>query len=430
MKQVIANQEIYITERPDRPFEEDQFYFINCAGEKVELQNSLAYYPDGIQSIAKYIGVSKKNELDFTVIRLDQIGTCSAVYTKNMSCSEAVVFDRANSVHGNVQLLCVISKNANVFTPTAREDIHRIAEALSEEFNVSKSAILLSCTGVIGVSLPMDTILSGIRGLSSKLEYGKLLESSKAILTTDRKEKVVSVRFGKVVLCGIAKGAGMIEPNMATMLVYLFTNIKVSKSKLDEILINAVEPSFNSITVDSDTSTSDTTAIFTTNEVEVSEEELVDFERAVRAVCLKLSRDVVSQAEGVTKLIEITVSSSNSYQEAKAYAKKIANSPLVKTAIYGADPNWGRVVMAIGKPDANTPSNKINPEDVRIRFLDQTVFDRNQRVEFDLERLSNEIKQSKTVTIQVEIGEPLYTAKVWGCDLTEEYIHINADYTT
>jgi len=430
MRQIVADQEIYITERPEGPFEEDQYCFINCAGEKVELQNSLAFYPDGIKSIAQYIGVSKRDELDFTVIRLDQAGICSAVYTKNMSCSEAVIFDRANSAHGNVQLLCVISKNANVFTPTAREDIHRIAEALAEEFKVPKDAILLSCTGVIGVSLPMEAIISGIQGLSNQLEYGKLSESAKAILTTDRKEKVVSVQFGKAVLCGIAKGAGMIEPNMATMLVYLFTNVKVSKPKLDEILKAAVEPSFNCITVDSDTSTSDTTAIFTTNEVEISEEELIDFERAVRAVCLKLSRDVVSQAEGVTKLIEIKVSSGSSYQQAKAYAKKIANSPLVKTAVYGADPNWGRIVMAIGKPDENTADQRIAPEDVQIKFLDQTVFDRNRQVELDLERLSNEIKQSKTVTIEVVIGEPLYAAKVWGCDLTEEYIRINAEYTT
>jgi glutamate N-acetyltransferase/amino-acid N-acetyltransferase len=361
---------------------------------------------------------------------LDKPGTGSAMYTRNMCCSEAVIFDKNNTAHGKIQLLCVISKNANVFTPTSGEDIHKIAEALATECQVPKESILLSCTGVIGVPLPVRKILEGIKGISKKLKKNHLLESAKAILTTDPKYKVVSVRLNDIVICGFAKGAGMLEPNMATMLVYLFTNARIEKIVLDQLLKEAVDCSFHCITVDTDTSTSDTVALMSTNEVELPDGEIADFRLAMKAVCIKLARDIVGQSEGATKVIEITVSTETSEREAKVFAKKIANSPLVKTAVNGADPNWGRIVMAIGKPSDEHNFDQIKPESVLIKFMNEIVFDRCQPITLDLNELSRKIKESKTISIEVCIGQPIYSAKVWGCDLSDEYVVINSQYTT
>lgn len=430
MRKLYDNLDIFLEEKEGRGFEDDVFYFKNAKHKNIFIQNNLTFVPQGIKSVAKHIGISKKSENDFTVVMLDKPGTGSAMYTKNMCCSEAVKFDKNNTAHGEIQLLCVISKNANVFTPTSRADVHKIAETLSAECHLSKKSILLSCTGVIGVPLPMRNIMEGIKDISNELKENHLLESAKAILTTDLKHKVASVKLDDIVICGFAKGAGMLEPNMATMLVYLFTNARIEKVLLDQLIKEAVNCSFNCITVDSDTSTSDTVALISTNEIEFSDGEIADFRLALKTVCIKLARDIIGQSEGTTKVIEITVRTETSEREAKVFAKKIANSPLVKTAVNGADPNWGRIVMAIGKPSNEHNCEQINPENVLIKFMNEVVFDRCQPITFDLNELSRKIRESKTISIEVCIGQPVYSAKVWGCDLSDEYVCINSQYTT
>jgi glutamate N-acetyltransferase/amino-acid N-acetyltransferase len=238
------------------------------------------------------------------------------------------------------------------------------------------------------------------------------------------------VRIGDVVVCAMAKGAGMIEPNMATMLVYFFTNADLDALSLKQVLVEAVERTFNSISVDSDTSTSDTVAILSTRRAPLDADARLDFADAVRAMSLKLARDIVAQSEGATKLIECTVRMDTSERDAKIMAKKIVNSPLVKTAVHGGDPNWGRLVMAIGKPDERLTLARMAPTDVVVRMMEQVLFSRAQPVATDLAALARSIKESSRVTIEVHIGGGAHAATVWGCDLSRGYVDINAEYMT
>ena len=397
---------------------------------EVRVEGSLVHQPDGIRCAAVAAGIKYEGVLDFTVIKLDAPGTAAAVFTKSLCPSYAVVYGREALANGRAQVLTVLSKNANVFTPHGEADTRAMAGWLSKELGVDPNDIVPSCTGVIGVPLPMDKVKAAIRGVAGKLRPGALDDAARAILTTDRGPKVASVRIGDLVVCAIAKGAGMLEPNMATMLVYLFTNADVDGSTLRSILTEATERTFNSLTVDSDTSTSDTVAIFSTRGVALDEAGGEDFRDAVRALSIKLARDIVAQSEGATKLIDCTVRIDSSPADAKIMAKKIVNSPLVKTAVHGGDPNWGRIVMAIGKPDDRLVIGAIPGESVVIEMMERVVFSRAQPITIDLEGLARELKAASRVSIAVRIGEGRYAATVWGCDLSRRYVDINADYMT
>ncbi len=448
MKKIFNNLEIYLTESKNGKDESiventiestgistststNTIAFKTGDGTLINVDNNLTHQPIGIKSVAKCVGILKSNVLDFTVIRLDETGTVAAVYTRSLCASDAVIFDRANTKTGDIRLICVISKNANVFTPTSREDLLQIVSALCQEFQVRKKEVLISCTGVIGVSLPVKKVIHGIQNLSTQLKKTNLESSAQAILTTDKREKTVSVQLADGVrICGFAKGAGMIEPDMATMLCYFFTNARIHKEMLDTLLKRAVDRSFNSITIDSDTSTSDTVAIVSTNQKKMTPSSLCDFETALNALCIKLAQSIVREGEGISKIIEVNVHTDTSCNDAKLYAKKIANSPLVKTAIYGSDPNWGRIVMAIGKPTRSFTHKTIEPDQVTIKIMGDIIYDKGNQVEFNLKDLSSKIKKSDSVDLDVNIGNPVYSAKVWGSDLTEEYVRINSEYTT
>jgi glutamate N-acetyltransferase / amino-acid N-acetyltransferase len=425
VKQIWADRRVFIEAEPA----EGAVYIELAGGQRCDVVPTLQHLPEGLQSLAAHVGVAADaSVLDFSVVRLAKPCTTAAVYTRNLCVSPAIVFDRENTSRGLIQLVCVISKNASVFTPTGREDIERIADALSSEFKVKKQEILISCTGVIGRPLPVERIVGHVPGLAQKLAPGNMEAVSKAILTTDKRPKCASIRVGDVVVAGYAKGAGMIEPNMATMLVYLYTNASLPKVELDRALKRAVDPTFNSMSVDSDTSTSDTVALMATGDVPVADPQA--FQLALDAVCLKLARAVAMEAEGANKLIEVTVRLGTSEADAHYVAKKIVNSPLIKTAVHGADPNWGRVVMAIGKPAPGSPLFTIDPAEVVIGMMGQTLYDRGQRLDVDLNGLSQSIKAAAVVSIDVTIGSPVHTATVFGCDLSAEYVHENAHYTT
>jgi glutamate N-acetyltransferase / amino-acid N-acetyltransferase len=399
-------------------------------GRDVAVEGSLAHQPAGIRCAAVSAGIKYEGVLDFTVVKLDVPGSAAAVFTRSLCPSYAVTYGREVLADGRAQVLSVISKNANVFTPHGDADTRTMAGWLSEELGVAATDIVPSCTGVIGVALPMDKIKAAIPGLGAKLRPASLDDAARAILTTDRRPKVCSVRVGDLVVCAMAKGAGMIEPNMATMLVYFFTNADVDGRALHGVLAGAVDRTFNSLTVDSDTSTSDTVAIFSTRKVALDAAGRADFEAAVRAMSIKLARDIVAQSEGATKLIECTVRVDTSPEDAKIMAKKIVNSPLVKTAVHGGDPNWGRVVMAIGKPDDRLTLGAIDRSRVVIAMMGQVVFSRAEPIAIDLEALSRELKASTRVSIDVRIGEGRHAATVWGCDLSRRYVDINAEYMT
>jgi glutamate N-acetyltransferase/amino-acid N-acetyltransferase len=399
-------------------------------GRDVKVDGTLAHQPDGIRGTAVAAGIKYADVLDFTVVKLDAPGSAAGVFTRSLCPSYAVLYGREALADGQAQVLAVVSKNANVFTPHGEADTRQMAGWLADELGVKALDIVPSCTGVIGVPLPMEKIKAAIPGLASKLRPGALEETARAILTTDRGPKVCSVRVGDLVVSAMAKGAGMIEPNMATMLVYFFTNADIDGKGLQAVLSDAVDRTFNSLTVDSDTSTSDTVVMFSTRKVALDDALRADFTAAVRAMSIKLARDIVAQSEGATKLIECRVRLDSTPNDAKIMAKKIANSPLVKTAVHGGDPNWGRVVMAIGKPDERLTIGAIPRDSVVIEMMGRVVFDRGRPITIDLAALSRELKSSTRVSIDVRIGEGRYAATVWGCDLSHRYVDINAEYMT
>lgn len=431
MKTIFSDDAISILESPGPTSQDDVVSFKRANTEKyIAIRNDLLHQPKGIRSFATHIGICKKGTPDFSLVRLDRMGIGSAVYTQSLTCSDAVRFDRENTKKGNIRALCVLSKNANTFTPRSAADINAIASRIEKTFGIPIQAQIISCTGVIGVPLPIEIVLKSISEFKDRLTEGNLESCAKAILTTDKMEKCVSVEFNGIKICGFAKGAGMIEPNMATMLVYFFTNARIEKSKLDQILRHAVNKTFNAISVDTDTSTSDTVALISTDETEISQENEVNFQRALTAMCFKLSRDILIQAEGAGKVIEAEVALPSSKEDARLFAKKIINSPLIKTAIFGHDPNWGRVVMAIGKPSACKNIGEIQPKDLKIEILGETVFNFGTAQNIDLQQLSAKIAAAKTVNIRVEIGAPNFSAKAWGCDMGYDYVKVNAEYTT
>jgi glutamate N-acetyltransferase/amino-acid N-acetyltransferase len=269
----------------------------------------------------------------------------------------------------------------------------------------------------------MDKIRAGLKGIRSELKPNNLKLAAEAIMTTDKYPKYFSWQVGSAIIAGIAKGAGMIEPNMATMLVYLTTDADLPKSAMRPMLRRVVDRTFNCMSIDTDTSTSDTVVLMANGLG--GKVHLGRFEKGLLQVCEYLTREMARSGEGATKLITVDVTSAKTAAQARHVAKSVVNSPLVKTAVYGCDPNWGRVIMAVGK----TFDSSIQPGKVTIRFGDTAVFKKGSPVDCDLEALRKYLAQSE-VMISVDLAIGKASARVWGCDLTEDYIKENAYYTT
>ncbi|MGB3494398.1 MAG: bifunctional glutamate N-acetyltransferase/amino-acid acetyltransferase ArgJ, partial [Elainellaceae cyanobacterium] len=305
--------------------------------------------------------------------------------------------------------------------------VEAITAAVATTCDVPQSRVFTSSTGVIGEPLPHDRIIRVLSDLSSKLSADGITEAAKAIMTTDTFPKGASAQVvidGQTVsIAGIAKGSGMIAPDMATMLVYIFTDAKVSQDALQRMLSAHTDTTFNCITVDSDTSTSDSLIMAATGtaSVDVSEDE--NFSEALHNVMLNLAHQVVQDGEGATKFVEITVTGAANDADAKVHAMAIANSPLIKTAIAGQDANWGRVVMAIGKSGAAADRDRLS-----IRFGDVEVAKDGWRSASYSEEDAAAHMKGQNIEIGVDIGLGSGKATVWTCDLTHGYIDINADY--
>lgn len=274
---------------------------------------------------------------------------------------------------------------------------------VADELGIAPADVLPSSTGVIGRQLPMEKIRQGLRGIGQEMQPGHLEQAALAIMTTDTHPKMRSARVGNTVLVGIAKGAGMIEPNMATMLTYFVTDANIPPDILHQCLQEAVDDSFNMLSIDTDTSTSDTVAIMANGlagEVDVDA-----FRRALHQMAIELAKELARDGEGATKLIEVMVEGASSRAQAKRVAKSIVNSPLVKTAVYGADPNWGRIAMAIGKCE---DQSAIVPEHVRIAFGDLLVYQGHPLGEPNLPLLQAYLKQAEIVIrVSLELGDAL-----------------------
>jgi glutamate N-acetyltransferase/amino-acid N-acetyltransferase len=379
--------------------------------------------PQGFLSAAKNAGI-KDETLDLTVIYSTVRARAAAMFTQNRFPGAPVIVGRTHIANGFVQALVVNSKNANVaMGKQGIADAMEMCRVVAAELGIDHRDVLPFSTGVIGRRLPIEKIRAGLKGIRGELRPNNLELAARAIMTTDRYPKYVSRKIGPCVIAGIAKGAGMIEPNMATMLVYLLTDAALPTPALLPMLRRVVERTFNSISIDTDTSTSDTVVLMANGLAGPVNPK--KFEAGLLEVCEYLAREIARNGEGATKLITVEVSRAKNEAQAKRVAKSVVNSPLVKTAVYGSDPNWGRVIMAVGKCfDKN-----IEPGRTTICFGQTKVFERGSPVDCDLDALRSYLGQSE-VLIAVDLGIGKASARVWGCDLTEEYIKENAYYTT
>ena len=374
----------------------------------------------------------------------------AAIYTNNSICSESITWNR-NIRKKFIKALMVNTKNANTFSgPNGQEGLQAISKTLAKNLTlkeaqkedgttnvVKPNEILFASTGVIGEKFPTQKIKGSIPNLVEKLrdKQNKFVwfKAASSIMTTDTRPKLAYEEcrlWNKDIrLSAIAKGSGMISPNMATMLAFVFTDADIPSVYLKGLLKRTVGNSFNSITVDSDTSTNDMVAIFSTNKVKTGkiynllDPKLRDFESALQRLLLNLAKQIVSDGEGAKKFITVKVLNARSQQMAKTIAFSIANSPLVKTAMAGEDPNWGRIIMAIGKS-----GEKVSPEKIEIKFGDLKVAEKGRvSEEYNEEKLKEYMKwDSLLIEVNLKLGQGSY--ECYTCDLTNDYVKINADY--
>lgn len=395
-----------------------------------------ASFPDlpeiqGVEFAAVAAGIKYEGRKDVTLIRLSPGSTVAGTFTKSSTRSANVLDCQAKvGIDSDKGAAFIInSGNSNAFTGRAGENsVAAICEAVAAETGLPADRVFTSSTGVIGERLPHDRITSKVAELSAGLSVDGIEDAAQAIMTTDTFAKGASAEVeigGKLVkIAGIAKGSGMIAPDMATMLVYIFTDAKVSRPVLQAMLSVLTDKTFNCITVDSDTSTSDTLLMGATGAsgVDVSAGDAA-FSVALHGVMQELSHLVVKDGEGATKFVEVSVTGAANDADARTHALAIANSPLVKTAIAGEDPNWGRVVMAIGKSGAAADRDLLS-----IKFGDILVAEKGWVSANYSEEAGANYMKAQELAISVDLGLGSGEATVWTCDLTHGYISINADY--
>ncbi len=388
-----------------------------------EILPDLSLQPRGFLCTAKNVGI-KDQTPDFTVVYSPTPAAAAATFTRNTFCGHPVTVGREHVAGGRLSAVVVNSKNANVATgPEGLEACRETCRLVGAELDVPPTAVFPCSTGVIGRRLPIERIRAGTVGLRGELAPGRLGDFARAILTTDTRPKMRCARIGNAVLAGCCKGAGMIEPNMATMLAFFFTDAAIGPEALRQLLRGAIDVSFNMVSVDTDTSTSDTAVILANGQAGAVDPDA--FAQTLTAMAIELAQEVARDGEGATKLLEVAVTGAPDQETARSLAKSVVNSPLVKTAVWGGDPNWGRVAMAIGK-GFGVP---LRPERVRIAFGDIPLYDGRDLGPEPLARLSDYLKGDRVV-IRVDLGLGEGRATVWGCDLSPEYVHINGDYTT
>ncbi|MER7795579.1 bifunctional glutamate N-acetyltransferase/amino-acid acetyltransferase ArgJ [Streptomyces sp. NPDC097640] len=383
-------------------------------------------WPTGFRAYTGHGGLREHGD-DISIVASDRPATSAAMFTQSLFAGPAVILSRAHAAGQNLRAVTTLAQNANVATgrqgeENAAEVVRRVAGILG----APEDEVLIGSTGVIGRPLPMDTIRTHFDGAArsglAAFTAGPL-DVARAMMTTDTRPKTAVRTVGQARVVGVAKGVGMLEPNMATMLAYVFTDAAMSPADLDSALRGAVNRTFNCLSVDTDTSTSDTVAVIANGAA--GPVDAAEFSEALADLCLDLTRQLASDGEGATKLLRVTVAQAGDYGQAKRVAKSVVNSPLVKTAVHGADPNWGRVLMAIGK---NTDETDIVPGNVTVRFGDIEVYPEEPEAE-TLDKLVGIMRQDEVdIVITLGIGEA--EATVYGCDLSAGYIRVNADYTT
>lgn len=387
----------------------------------------------GFRAAGVRCGIKQKG-LDLAVIY--SVSQCSAagVFTTNAFKAASVVANIARLKFGRGQAIVVNSGNANACTgERGLRDVRSICELAANLLGIAEGDVLNASTGIIGVPLPMDKIEAGIRDAVAALCESGGDAAAQAIMTTDTRPKISAYEFeigGKTVrIGGMCKGAGMICPNLATMLCFVTTDARISAGPLGKALVSSVERSFNCLTVDGDMSTNDTVIVLANGQSECTEiaentPEYELFEQALARVCLDLAIQCARDGEGATKYVEVRVINAATYAEAKAVAMTIANSPLVKTAIFGEDPNWGRVLCAAGRSGA-----MVVPEKTSLYFGDVKIVENGEPLNLDADAARRPMLEHDLV-ITVDLGVGAASATAFTCDFSYDYVKINAEYHT
>lgn len=390
---------------------------------------------EGVQAAGIQAGIKKTEIKDIALIYTDAPATAAGVFTSNIVTAAPVLVCREHLTDPTAQAIIVNSGNANACTgDLGMTNAHRMAAATAEQLNIKPDQVLVASTGVIGQQLPMETIENGIHKAAQALSYEGGEDAAEAIMTTDTFPKSTAVEIevsGKTVrIGGIAKGAGMIAPNMATMLSFLTTDANINSETLQSALTRVVDNTYNLLTVDTDTSTNDTVLILATGNAENTEivnasgQDYEAFCDGLMFVCTELVKMLARDGEGATKLVEVVIKRAKNRDDAEKAARAVAESPLVKTAVFANDANWGRIMMAIGKSGA-----EFDPYQVDVLLGDYPLVKNGMDSGYDEEKATQLFDNDPIrITIDLRAGDAEIT--MWTCDYSYDYIRINADYRT
>ncbi len=380
--------------------------------------------PRGFRVHTGHAGLLDDGRDDFAVLLSEVPAAVSAVFTQSRFAGPSIALSRAAAADGSARGVVVLARNANVATgEQGMAHAVEVRAKVAATVGLDPEQLLVASTGVIGRQYPMPQVRAHLEQLRWPFPDADFVAAARAIMTTDTRAKVHSARVGAATVVGIAKGVGMLEPNMATLLAFFCTDAELPADRLDAVFRSVVARTFNAVSVDTDTSTSDTAAIFANGLAgPVAQDE---FRTALYSTALCLVRDIASDGEGAGTLITVQVRGARDDAQAKRVGKTVVNSPLVKTMVHGNDPNWGRVTMAIGKCEDDLD---IDPGRVTIAFAGIEVYPSEPDAEA-LERVAAHLR-SDEVVIDIGLGNARGEFTVYGCDLTEGYVRINSFYTT
>jgi len=393
--------------------------------------------PKGFRASGVHVGVktSNKSKKDLALIVADCDCTVGTVYTKNVVKAAPLHVTKSNLENGRARVVFANSGNANACAPNGEKHAHQMCKAIASELGLHETDVIVASTGVIGQELPISTIEGGVSELVARLSFDGSKDAAEAIMTTDLVMKELAVECvvgGKPVrIGGIAKGSGMIHPNMGTMLAFLTTDCAISPSMVQKALVGATNVSFNRVSVDGDTSTNDMLSLLASGLA--GNDEIVEpgadydaFAEALNALCVKLAIMIAADGEGATHLITCRVSNAKTEADAETLSKSVISSSLTKTAMFGADANWGRVLCAMGYSGI-----EFDPDSVDIAFESVagriSVCEKGRGLNFD-EALAKKILTEHDIIIDINMNDGTEQCVCWGCDMTYDYVKINGDY--
>ena len=392
---------------------------------------------DGVRFATAEAGIRYQNRTDLMVAVMEPGTVVAGALTQSKTCSAPVLLCRENLTHGKARILVVNSGNANAFTGMkGREAVNTTVAFAAAAAGCKPSGVYVSSTGVIGEPMDAGKFTHLLAGLAKKTKANAFEAAARAIMTTDTYPKVATRKIDldgvKVTINGMCKGSGMIAPDMATMLSYIFTDAAISQKLLQALVSEHVETSFNCMTIDGDTSTSDTCLVFATGKAadkgqepitRKTDKRLATFGAALHDVMRDLAVQVAKDGEGLSKFVTFEITGAESFKAARTIARACGNSPILKTAIAGEDPNWGRVVMAVGKSGEAADRDRLT-----IWFGPHCVARNGERAEEYDEKTVAQYMKGREIVIRADVGVGKASATVWTCDLTHDYVSINADY--